>query len=96
MLWRVNIGPRLLDMMLILETEKEERERKLKTQREKTERQTESRKESQVMTAVDQPSTQSQTGKGMWGEEKGRMSDWREECSEEKREIVFEETSGFG
>ena len=80
--------------MLILETEKKGKGGK--STREKTERQTEGRQEEcQITTAEDQPSTQPQTGKGMWGEEKGRMSDWRKGCSEEKREIVFEETSGF-
>lgn len=91
-MWRmVNIDPRLLDKMLILETEKEG---KGQGKDGKTVRK--SQKESQIAAAEDQPSTQSQTGKGMWGEEKGRMSNWRKECSEEKREIVFEETSGFG
>lgn len=63
----------------------------------KRKRQTENRQECQIMTAEDQPSTQSQTGKGMWGGGGGRgvVSDWRKGCSEEKREIVFEETSGF-
>lgn len=87
MLWRVNIGPRLHDRMLILKTAQDTVKR--------TERQTGRRKESQIMPAEDQPSTQSQTGKGMWGEEKERMSDWRIVCGTEKREIVFEETSGF-
>lgn len=81
--------------MLILETEKEGKGEKAREGEKKTERQTESRQECQITTAEDQPSTQSQTGKGMWGEEKGRMSDWRKGFSEEKREIVFEETSGF-
>ncbi len=97
MLWRVSTGPRLLDKMLILETEKKEGGEKggERERDQKTERQTDNRLECQITTAEDQSSTQSQTGKGMWGEEKGRMCDWRKGCSEEKREIVFEETSGF-
>ena len=79
--------PRPPDKMLIL-AKGRRRARKLKKHREKD---SESRNKSQIMTA-----TQSQTGKGMLGEEKGSMSDWRKECSEERREIVFEETSGFG
>lgn len=35
MLWRVNIGPCLLDKMVILETEKKETERKLKRERQR-------------------------------------------------------------
>lgn len=63
---RVNAGPCLLDKMLIRETEKGKGRVDMR-RREKTE----SRQECQITTAEDQPSTQFQTGKGMWGEEKG-------------------------
>lgn len=68
MLRRVNTGPCLLDKMLILETEKG---RVGLRRREEREGQTETQQECQITTAEDQPSTQFQTGKGMWGEEKG-------------------------
>lgn len=76
--------------MLILEIEGEGKGEEAGEGGRETERQTESRRERQITTAEDQPSTQFQTGKGMWGEAKGRMSDLRKGCREEKRETVFE------